>query len=251
MQNNEFCFLFEVTSQVSPSKVKIIDETVDENGSAKIVFETILQTANERNGNRRIYSRQICESIVKHLTIKTKQNSLMMEIDHPMFVSDSPETLKKRAAVVEINNCAAKLRKVFMRGNDIIGEVESLTGFRGPDFANLVARDKVNIGFSLRALGSVEPLTDGTLMVKEPIRPITYDIVSNPSHANARILKFLPENSNEFLPDDAISLMESVGELEQEQLMICEGGICVRKFVDEIINETFLDVVSKNVKFMI
>ena len=252
MQNNEFCFLFEVTSQISPTNnINIISESVNEDGNTKIVFETILQTANQKNGNRRIYSKSICESIVRLLSQKTKQNSLMMEIDHPMFVSDSPETLKKRAAVVEINNCAAKLRKVFMRGYDIIGEVESLSGFRGPDFANLVARDKVNIGFSLRALGSVEPLTDGTLMVKEPIRPITYDIVSNPSHANARILKFLPENYNEYIPCESISLMESVGELDQEQVMICEGGICVKKFVDEIIDETFLDVISKNVKFMI
>ncbi len=175
----------------------------------------------------------------------------MMEIDHPMFISESPETLKKRAAVVEINNCAAKLRKVFMRGNDIIGEVESLTGFRGPDFANLIARDKVNIGFSLRALGSVEPMVDGTLMVKEPIRPITYDIVSNPSHSNARILKFLPEAYNEFLPEESLALMESVGELDSGQLLVCEGGMCVRKFVEEIIEESFLEVVSKRIKFRI
>ncbi len=248
---NNFYFIFEASSEVTPSKINLIDESVDSNGSAKIVFETRLQTAEEKNNNKRYYSKKICESIVKQLQSKAKQGSLMMEIDHPMFISESPETLKKRAAVVEINNCAAKLRKVFMRGNDIIGEVESLTGFRGPDFANLIARDKVNIGFSLRALGSVEPMVDGTLMVKEPIRPITYDIVSNPSHSNARILKFLPEAYNEFLPEESLALMESVGELDSGQLLVCEGGMCVRKFVEEIIEESFLEVVSKRIKFRI
>lgn len=251
MRNNDFYFIFETALDVSPSKIKILDETVDASGSAKVIFETRLQTAEEKNNNKRFYSKNICEQIVSQLSLKANKGSLMMEIDHPMFVSDSPETLKKRAAVVEINNCAAKLRKVFMRGNDVIGEVESLSGFKGPDFANLIARDKINIGFSLRALGSVEPLSDGTLMVKDPIRPITYDIVSDPSHANARILKFLPENCSDYMPQDSISLMESIGELDQEQIMVCEGGQCVMKYVDNIIDESFMDIISKKIKFMI
>ncbi len=248
---NNFYFIFENTSNVSSSQMKILEEATDEHGTTKIAFETKLQTANERNQNGRIYSTKVCENITKQLSNRAKKGSLMMEIDHPMFISDSPETLRKRAAVVEVNNSAAKLRKVFMRGNDIIGEVETLSGFKGPDFANLVVKDKVNIGFSLRALGSVEPMHDGTLMVKTPIKPITYDIVSNPSHDNARILKFLPESCNEFVPENSMSLMESVDQMDLDQTMVCEGGQCVMKFIDDIIRENFNEVISNKIKFLI
>ena len=250
--NNNFFFIFETTSQPTfSSDINIIEESENPDGSAKVVFETRLQTANERNANKRFYSTRICETIVRQLSTKAKQGSLMMEVDHPMFISESTETLKKRAAIVEINNCAAKLRKIYMKGNDVIGEVESLSGFKGPDFANLVSRDHVNIGFSLRALGSVEPMHDGTLMVKEPIKAITYDIVSNPSHTSARILKFLPESYEEFIPDQASTLMESVGNLDLEEMLVCEGGVCVKKFVDDIINESFDEIVSKRIRFII
>ncbi len=251
MTQNKYEFIFESSSIIENSSIKVLSESTNEDGSAKIIFETRLQTAEEKNANKRFYSRRVCESIVNQLSLKANDNSLMMEIDHPMFVSDSPETLKKRAAVVEINNSAAKIRKIFMRGNDVIGEVESLSGFKGPSFANLIARDKINIGFSLRALGSVEPMQDGTLMVKEPIKPITYDIVSSPSHTSARILKFLPECAEEFIPTESTSLMESIGEMPMDQVVVCEGGRCVLKFVDDIIEENFSGVISKNIKFLI
>ncbi len=248
---NNFYFIFENTSSIPSDQVKILEEATDERGNTKIAFETRLQTADERNQNGRIYSKRVCENITTQLSNRAKKGSLMMEIDHPMFISDSPQTLMKRAAVVEVNNSAAKLRKVYMRGNDIIGEVETLSGFKGPDFANLVVKDKVNIGFSLRALGSVEPMNDGTLMVKTPIKPITYDIVSNPSHVEARILKFLPESCNDFIPTDSMSLMESVDDMDLSQTMVCEGGQCVMKFVDDIIREQFNEIISNKIKFLI
>jgi len=248
---NEFYFILEDTSVISIDQMKILEQSTDDYGNTKIAFETNLQTAEEKNQNRRRYSHEVCSSIVEQLAIKAKGGSLMMEIDHPMFVSESEQILKKRAAVVEVNNCAAKLRDIFMRGNDIIGEVETLSGFKGPDFANLIVKDKVNIGFSLRAFGGVNVLTDGTLEVKNPIKPITYDIVSNPSHVNARIIKFLPENFNDFIPDNAMSFMESVDELDLNQVMVCEGGQCVMRFVDDIIRENFNNIITDKIKFMI
>ncbi len=251
MTKNNFCFIFENTSIISANQIKILEEATDRNGNTKIAFETNLQTADEKNQNNRIYSKRICENITNQLAVKAKKGSLMMEIDHPMFISDSPEILKKRAAVVEVNNSAAKLRKIFMRGKDIIGEVETLSGFKGPDFANLIVRDRVNIGFSLRALGSVEPMTDGTLMVKNPITPITYDIVSNPSHSEARILKFLPESCNDYIPDSSTSLMESVDNMGLEECLVCEGGQSVMRFIDDIIKENFNEIMTKKIKFLI
>ena len=50
--------------------------------------------------------------------------------------------------------------------------METLSGFQGPSFARMLINDRVNIGFSLRALGAVETQPDGTIIVGSPIKPI-------------------------------------------------------------------------------
>lgn len=119
---------------------------------------------------------------------------------HPMVLTDNPNHTKRRATTVEIKNCACLLRNIYMEGNKIIGEIETLSNRKGQDIANLIVKDKVNIGFSLRALGATDVLPDGTIKVLTPIKPITYDIVSNPSHAAARVLEFLPTSAVKSLP---------------------------------------------------
>ena len=165
-------FLIEQTSVVSSDSIQILAEEKLPNGSSKLVFKNRLQEADVRNNNRRVYPMTVCESIVSQLGPKANARSLLMEVDHPLFVSADPNVLKRRAGIVEINNCGALLRKVFLDGNQIIGEAETLSSFKGPDVADLISKDKVDLGFSLRALGAVEALHDGTLQVKTPIRPI-------------------------------------------------------------------------------
>ena len=82
---------------------------------------------------------------------------------HPLFVSSNPDVLKKRASIIEINNCGALIREIGFKNHQIYGIFETLSGFKGPDLYNLIAKDKVDIGFSLRALGAVETLQDGTI----------------------------------------------------------------------------------------
>jgi len=117
---------------------------------------------------------------------------------------------------------------------------------------NLITKDKVDIGFSLRALGAVETLQDGTIMVKDPIRPITYDVVSNPSHTTAKVLEFLPETAKEFIPDgNVICEGEILETLSKDHIAISEGDSVVIRFIDDIINERFNNVITKNIQFKI
>ena len=81
-------------------------------------------------------------------------------------------------------------------------------------------------------------------MVKDPIRPITYDIVSNPSHINARVLEFLPESANEFIPESMICETEMMDILGKDKIMMSEGDSMVLRFIDDIINERFESVIS-------
>lgn len=93
---------------------------------------------------------------------------------HPFVQTGDANILKRRAGSIEIKNACALLRRIYMEGTDIIGEIETLSGFKGPDLASIVMYDKVNIGFSLRALGAVDQRPDGTIVVLEPIKPIKY-----------------------------------------------------------------------------
>jgi hypothetical protein len=248
--NKKYNFIFERTSVVHNHDIEILEETELGGGKNKIAARCNLQESEMRNRNNRYYSNAICESIVGQLSPKATGRSLLMEVDHPLFVSGDPEVLKKRASIVEINNCGALIREIGFKNKQIYGIFETLSGFKGPDLYNLIVKDKVDIGFSLRALGAVETLQDGTIMVKDPIRPITYDIVSNPSHVNAKVLEFLPESANEFIPDgDLICEGEMLDILGKDQIVISEGDSMVVRFIDDIINERFESVVSKGIKF--
>jgi hypothetical protein len=250
--NGKYNLIFEQTSVVPYDQIKIIEETTV-GGKPKLAFSALLQEQDVLNANKRRYSQAICESIVNRLAPRVNNRSCLLEIDHPMFVSSDPDTLKKRAAIVELNNCAAVLRKLELKNGQIIGEIETLSGFKGPDLANLITKDKINIGFSLRALGGVEPLQDGTLVVTEPIMPITYDIVTNPSHQNARVVTFLPESAGDFIPENPKTLIcenaDVMSIIENDHLRICDGDSCVVKFIDDIINEQFLEVIGRRLVF--
>lgn len=251
----QYSFIFEQTSIVSPSDIKILEEAKLPSGEPRVAFQARLQESEVKNNNRRIYTNAICESITNQLAPKANARGLLMEIDHPMFFAGNtdPMQLKKRATIVEINNAGAVCRKIGFKNGEIIGEMETLSGFKGPDLAKLITKDKVNIGFSLRALGGVEPMQDGTLMVKDPIMPITYDIVSNPSHANARVMQFLPETDMSLLSeaDSVICEGEEFELLQEQQITVCDGNVCMRKFIDDVIAEQFMRVVSKKIKFNI
>ena len=169
-----------------------------------------------------------------------------------MVLTDNPNHTKRRATTVEIKNCACLLRNIYMEGNKIIGEIETLSNRKGQDIANLIVKDKVNIGFSLRALGATDVLPDGTIKVLTPIKPITYDIVSNPSHAAARVLDFLPESYDGSF-DDTDLMYESVSDsdilfLEQDSININFNKNLFSNYTKDIISTNFINGL-KQIKF--
>lgn len=247
--SNKYYYLYEQTKTVSAHNLEILSES-SVGGKPKFAFNTVLQESGVKNQNKRIYSQSICEGIVSKLMPKVDNRSLLMEIDHPLFVSADKEVLQRRSTVVEMNNCAAVIRKLKFHNGQILGEVETLSGFKGPDLAGLI-KDGVNFGFSLRALGSVQQLSDGSINVIEPMIPITYDAVSSPSYNNARILEILPESLNDFMTADQTLLCESdefKDFIEKERVQVFENT-AVNQFLDEYINESFLRVITKKVQF--
>lgn len=117
----------------SMNSIVMEQSTSDSTPSRKVVFKAILQTLEERNQNNRIYSKEIGREIVSALKPKAKARSLYMEVDHPLIIinsQDDPMSVKRRMVTVSMNNAGAMLRDIYIDGNNIIGEVESLSGFK-------------------------------------------------------------------------------------------------------------------------
>ena len=73
-----------------------------------------------------------------------------------------------------------------------------------------------------------------------PVRPITYDIVTNPSHKTAKILEFVTEDINLFLTDPNVNtqiLQES--NFDSDEFNYVSSNDDVYAYLDNILNTTF------------
>jgi len=65
-------------------------------------------------------------------------------------------------------------------------------------------------------------------------------------------MEFLPESDMSILSDTNSILAEGV-ELDllndQDQITVCENGICIRQFMDDVIHEHFMNMIGKGLRF--
>ena len=240
--------IIDQTNVVPFNGLQIIKESEDISSSPtgqpinKIIFKAILQTAEEDNQNGRYYKRPILEEIVRILSPKANARSLFQEVDHPFAASSDVNILKKRAITVKLQNCGALIRKLYMEENNVIGEIETLSGFKGPDIYNLIANDQATIGFSVRMFGKLvrDPLSN-RMYVEKPIRPVTYDIVTNPSHSGSVVLEFLPEDINNLKSVENSQLItEDLGILETDNLSFNGNNITETiDYLSDLLEESY------------
>jgi len=232
-------FLYETTSIVSNNDIEILEtKTIPNSKSPKVVFEAQLQDSNKKNANGRYYDTDICNEIINVLKPKAKARALLQEVDHPI-VDASDAMGRKRAITISVKNAGTVIRDLHMSNGNIIGEMETLSGFLGPDIAHLLIDDKVDIGFSLRMFGKL--INENNMVrVTRPIRPVTYDIVTNPSHDASRVLQFLPENINTFMVDanggEDLRLLE---EITLDDIDLTDPNQTIYDYLDQLIGESF------------
>jgi len=228
--------ILETCNVVEASSIQVLEESKTATGSTKTKFKTVLQTVDEVNKNGRVYPMSVAKSIASKLKPMAENRSLYAEIDHPFTISQNPQDSLRRASMVELKNCGALISKVYLEGNKIMGVLETLSGFKGPDFRDLVMVDKANIGFSLRMLGRIQkhPTMEGVIMPAEPMRPITYDIVTNPSHNSARVVKIV--NESELLSD-----VSDDDEMITESLLLEHANMPMQ---NEIVESFLADMIS-------
>lgn len=147
--------------------------TIEGTGDDERVYvEGIVQRANAKNKNGRVYPKEILEEKVKQYMKEFVQNqNAFGELDHP------------ESSVVELKNASHTIEDLWWDGDDLYAKLEILDTPAGMIARKILKKGK-KLGISSRALGSVEVVreADGdTVQVQDDLELICWDLVSNPS----------------------------------------------------------------------
>ena len=149
-----------------------INESLKEN-NGKLVVKGVLQRANAKNQNGRVYPMEILQREAKNYSEQfISQKRALGELDHP----DS--------SVVNLQNVSHNITEMHWEGDNLLGTVEILTTPSGNILRELF-KNGIKLGISSRGMGSVETIeeADGspTTKVGKDFELIAFDFVSNPS----------------------------------------------------------------------
>jgi len=139
-------------------------------GDGRLIVTGVLQRANEKNQNGRVYPESILRrEVQKYKGREIKENRAYGELDHP------------ESSVVELKNTSHIIRDIWWDGTDVVGKVEILNTPAGRILKELVEAG-CTVGISSRGMGSVRQIKeDGTVAVEGDFDLICWDFVSNPS----------------------------------------------------------------------
>ena len=151
-----------------------INESIKQN-DGRLVVKGVLQRAEAKNQNGRIYPRGVLtKEVVRYNKEFVEQNRALGELDHP----ESP--------IVNLRNVCANVTKINMNGDSVIGDMQVLSTPAGNIVRELV-KNNIRLGVSSRGVGSVKNVNEDTLEVQEDYSLICFDVVSNPSTPGAFI----------------------------------------------------------------
>ena len=146
---------------------KIIEESISKN--SPLVVTGIIQRAEAKNQNGRIYPREILErEIENYVNGPVRESRALGELDHP------------ESAVINLKNASHNIKSLWWDGNDLMGKIEVLTTPSGNILRELF-NNSITVGISSRGMGSVEPLGEGRVEVQDDFELLCWDFVSTPS----------------------------------------------------------------------
>ena len=149
-----------------------INESMKEN-DGKLIVRGVLQRAESKNQNGRVYPKDILVREAKKYTDEfINQRRAMGELDHP------------ESSVVNLQNVSHNIKKMHFEGDNLLGEVEVL-GTPSGNILKELFKSGIKLGISSRGMGSVETVTEDNGKEAQEVQPdfelIAFDFVSNPS----------------------------------------------------------------------
>ncbi len=146
----------------------------NEDPSKPMIVQGVLQRANAKNQNGRVYPKDILEREVKKYDDSfVKERRALGELDHP----DS--------SVVNLQNVSHNVVEMMWNGDDLVGKVEILPTPSG-NILKALFKAGIKLGISSRGLGSVRKnVRENADEVQDDFELIAFDFVSNPSTRGA------------------------------------------------------------------
>jgi hypothetical protein len=144
-----------------------------------IMLKGIIQKAETKNQNGRIYPRHILDREVENYTKAIRERRAVGELDHP------------ERSTVNLSEVSHLITNCFWEGNNLMGELEVLPTPKGKILENLLEAG-VCIGISSRGVGSTDKqhTNEGEVdMVNDDYQIICWDVVSEPSTPGAYLFK--------------------------------------------------------------
>mgnify|MGYP003115763493 CR=1 FL=1 len=157
---------------------------VNEDGA---VFLTgIIQAADKKNGNGRVYPKKVLERELKNYQKLVDEHRALGELDHP------------DESVINLRNVSHMVVKCWWDGGNVMGKIKALDTPSGNILKSL-AKSGVTLGISSRGMGSVKE-SNGDTIVEDDFQLICFDIVSEPSTGGAYLT--LSENQQKQLQNN-------------------------------------------------
>lgn len=213
-------------ASIRESAVYARPEKIKKYLDGKVIFETYLQEAEEKNQNKRVYSKTVLSDGLERISDKISRRSFLGELDHPITTNQIRQTTVEYKGVCHI------IREVGWEGNLLKGVLETTPYTENGKTLSGLILDKVTVGFSLRGLADVQD-SGSYQMVMSPLIMIAYDAVSEPSNAKAIIQEVRQENFVRIVN-------------ESKSMIHCDNGKCyLPDFFDELVERKILNLADK------
>jgi hypothetical protein len=184
-------------------------------GDRNLMVEGVIQRADAKNQNGRVYPKTILErEVEKYIQGPVAENRALGELDHP------------ESMVINLKNVSHNIKKLWWNGDDLMGKVEVLPTPSGNILKELFL-NKITVGISSRGMGSVQPLGEGTVEVQDDFELLAWDFVSTPSTQGAFMRPVgLSESYNPNTTD--ISKYNKINTLISDIICSQSGVCCIR-----------------------
>lgn len=165
---------FDIVSPTASNSIPFKDD-IKFHSKDRIIGYGVLQNADERNRNGRIYRRSDLEREIN----APRQVELMST---GTFLGHAGHPLSNELIVqqtIDPKLCCVRFHKLWMEGDKVMAYFEGTNNELGKTFDSDL-RMGVKPAFSLRALGTIKSTPQGAMV--ENLKMITYDSVIYPSH---------------------------------------------------------------------
>jgi len=151
----------------------------------------IMQQANVKNGNGRVYPSNTLMREVKNYQKVVNERRALGELDHP------------ETSVVNLANASHLVTEIWNDGDKVMGKIQVLNTPSGQILKSLV-NEGVKLGISSRGMGSVTE-SNGDTIVEDDFQLICFDMVSDPSTPGAFMMTEAKDKTNVYTKADRIN----------------------------------------------